>query len=88
MGNNMKNFLKGLFYYENGLILSQTKFWNNIGIGTVTFLMIYLGMYKEIPEWLGWIYVVMITPTKLVNKIITLRWGYSTDTSEKNPKGE
>lgn len=71
----MKDFLKGIFGNYHTDRASSTKFWNGIGILTITGMFIYLGVYKEIPEWLGWIYAFMITPSRLMKNLVDLRWG-------------
>lgn len=44
---------------------------------TMTGMFIFLGIEKEIPEWMGWAFVFMITPSRLMKNLIDLRWGRS-----------
>ncbi len=73
----MKKLLIGLFctYPENKV--SSTKVWNAVGISTMTGMFIYLGIEKTIPEWMGWAFVFMVTPSRLMKNLIDLRWGRS-----------
>lgn len=71
----MKKFLIGMFCtYPNNKI-SSTKVWNAVGIITMTSMFIFLGIQKEIPEWMGWAFVFMVTPSRLMKNLIDLRWG-------------
>lgn len=87
MGEMIKKIMKGLFCNDGKDVISHTKFWNNAGLIVFSGMFIYLGIYKEIPEWLGWMYVFMITPSRLLNKIIALRWGIN-PSDKDNQKGE
>ena len=73
----MRKFLIGLFctYPDNKVI--STKVWNAIGMIVMSSMFIYLGIDKEIPEWMGWAFVFMITPSRLMKNLIDLRWGRS-----------
>lgn len=75
----MKNFfnklLFGLFYEETGSRISSTKVWNGFGILVVAGLLIYTSVAKEPLEWLVWAFIAMVTPAKLVNNLIALRFG-------------
>ena len=70
----MKRVLKGLFC-SYGDRVSSTKIFNSITITVMLGMFIYLGMNKEIPEWLGWMLVFMVSPARLLNKLIDFRWG-------------
>lgn len=71
----MRKFLIGMFCtYPNNKI-SSTKVWNALGMLTMTGMFIFLGIEKEIPEWMGWAFVFMITPSRLMKNLIDLRWG-------------
>ncbi len=78
----MKKFLRGMFctYPENKV--SSTKVWNAVGMSVMTGMFIFLGIEKEIPEWMGWAFVFMITPSRLMKNLIDLRWGRSQSTKE------
>ena len=67
-------------YPENKL--SSTKVWNAVGMSVMTGMFIFLGIEKEIPEWMGWAFVFMITPSRLMKNLIDLRWGRSQSTKE------
>lgn len=71
----MKKFLIGMFCTYPGNKISSTKVWNFIGLSVMTGMFIYLGIKKDIPEWMGWTYVFMITPSRLMRNLIDLRWG-------------
>ena len=73
----MRDFMKGLFGNFHTNRISSTKFWNGVGIITMTAMVVYLGIEKDIPEWMGWVYVFMVTPSRLMNSLIDLRWGRS-----------
>ncbi|WPK37824.1 hypothetical protein [Escherichia phage AV125] len=78
----MRKFLIGMFCtYPNNKI-SSTKVWNALGMLTMTGMFIFLGIEKEIPEWMGWAFVFMITPSRLMKNLIDLRWGRSQSTKE------
>ena len=78
----MRKFLIGMFCtYPNNKIIS-TKVWNALGMLTMTGMFIFLGIEKEIPEWMGWAFVFMITPSRLMKNLIDLRWGRSQSTKE------
>lgn len=67
-------------YPENKV--SSTKVWNAVGMSVMTGMFIFLGIEKEIPEWMGWAFVFMITPSRLMKNLIDLRWGRSQSTKE------
>ena len=78
----MRKFLIGMFCtYPNNKI-SSTKVWIALGMLTMTGMFIFLGIEKEIPEWMGWAFVFMITPSRLMKNLIDLRWGRSQSTKE------
>lgn len=78
----MRKFLIGMFCtYPNNKI-SSTKVWNAVGMSVMTGMFIFLGIEKEIPEWMGWAFVFMITPSRLMKNLIDLRWGRSQSTKE------
>lgn len=62
--------------------VSSTKVWNAVGMSVMTGMFIFLGIEKEIPEWMGWAFVFMITPSRLMKNLIDLRWGRSQSTKE------
>lgn len=68
--------------YPNNKI-SSTKVWNALGMLTMTGMFIYLGIEKEIPEWMGWAFVFMITPSRLMKNLIDLRWGRAPASEKK-----
>lgn len=70
----MNKFFSGMLCGVPGKI-SSTKVWNTIGLSVMTGMFIYMGVQKEIPEWMGWTYVFMITPSRLMKNLIDLRWG-------------
>ena len=79
----MRKFLIGMFCtYPNNKI-SSTKVWNALGMLTMTGMFIYLGVEKEIPEWMGWAFVFMITPSRLMKNLIDLRWGRAPASEKK-----
>lgn len=79
----MRKFLIGMFCtYPNNKI-SSTKVWNALGMLTMTGMFIYLGIEKEIPEWMGWAFVFMITPSRLMKNLIDLRWGRAPASEKK-----
>ncbi len=75
--NGFKKFLHGMFCTYPGNGVSSTKVWNFVGLSVMTGMFIYLGIEKEIPEWMGWAFVFMITPSRLMKNLIDLRWGRS-----------
>ena len=70
----MKRIMQGLFCGYGGKV-SSTKIFNSITITVMLGMFIYLGMHKEIPEWLGWMLAFMVSPSRLLNKLIDFRWG-------------
>lgn len=70
----MNKFFDGMFCSYVGRI-SNTKVCSAVAFVTMTGMFIYLGVQKEIPEWMGWIYVSMVTPSRLMKNLIDLRWG-------------
>lgn len=80
--NGFKKFLHGMFCTYPGNGVSSTKVWNFVGLSVMTGMFIYLGIEKEIPEWMGWAFVFMITPSRLMKNLIDLRWGRSQSTKE------
>ncbi len=79
----MKKFLIGMFCtYPNNKI-SSTKVWNAVGMLTMTGMFIFLGVEKEIPEWMGWAFVFMVTPSRLMKNLIDLRWGRAAPPEKK-----
>lgn len=79
----MKKFIIGMFCtYPNNKV-SSTKVWNAVGMLTMTGMFIYLGIEKDIPEWMGWAFVFMVTPSRLMKNLIDLRWGRTPPPSKK-----
>ncbi len=78
----MRKFLIGMFCTYPDNKVSSTKVWNALGMLTMTGMFIFLGIEKEIPEWMGWAFVFMITPSRLMKNLIDLRWGRSQSTKE------
>lgn len=78
----MRKFLIGMFCTYPDNKISSTKVWNALGMLTMTGMFIFLGIEKEIPEWMGWAFVFMITPSRLMKNLIDLRWGRSQSTKE------
>lgn len=68
--------------YPNNKI-SSTKVWNAVGMLTMTGMFIFLGVEKEIPEWMGWAFVFMVTPSRLMKNLIDLRWGRAASPEKK-----
>ena len=84
----MRKFLIGMFCtYPNNKI-SSTKVWNALGMLTMTGMFIFLGIEKEIPEWMGWVYVFMVTHSLLMNSLIYLRWGRTPPPKKEEEKNE
>lgn len=80
--SGFKKFLRGMFCTYPGNGVSSTKVWNAVGMAVMTGMFIFLGIEKEIPEWMGWAFVFMITPSRLMKNLIDLRWGRSQSTKE------
>ncbi|AVZ45318.1 hypothetical protein ACVVGU_000265 [Shigella sonnei] len=78
----MRKFLIGMFCTYPDNKVSSTKVWNAVGMSVMTGMFIFLGIEKEIPEWMGWAFVFMITPSRLMKNLIDLRWGRSQSTKE------
>ncbi|WLW41411.1 hypothetical protein LJIJOHLM_00119 [Escherichia phage KKP 3954] len=78
----MRKFLIGMFCIYPDNKVSSTKVWNAVGMSVMTGMFIFLGIEKEIPEWMGWAFVFMITPSRLMKNLIDLRWGRSQSTKE------
>ncbi len=53
----MRKFLIGMFCTYPDNKVSSTKVWNAIGMIVMSSMFIYLGIDKEIPEWMGWAFV-------------------------------
>ena len=70
----MNKFLDGMFCSYVGRV-SSTKVWNALVILTFTGMFIYMGVERAIPEWMGWLYVFLVTPSRLMKNLIDLRWG-------------
>ena len=79
-----KKFMIGMFCTVPDNKVSSTKVWNFIGLTTMTSMFIYLGICKQIPEWMGWAYVFMITPSRLIKNLIDLRWGRTIPKGDHN----
>lgn len=69
----MKKIIDGLICKKGWV--SSTKFWNSLTIIIFLSIFVYLGVRKEIPEWLGWMCVFMTSPARLLDKLIDFRWG-------------
>ena len=80
----MINFFKGLIIAQPGNRVSSTKFWNAVGMIVMSGMFIYMGVEKEIPEWMGWAFVFMITPSRLMKNLIDLRWGKSAPSKDED----
>ena len=78
----MRKFLIGMFCTYPDNKVSSTKVWNAVGMSVMTGMFIFLGIEKEIPEWMGWAFVFMITTSRLMKNLIDLRWGRSQSTKE------
>lgn len=70
-----RKFFVGMFCtYPNDKV-SSTKVTNFIAFSVMTGMFIYMGICKQIPEWMGWAYIFMTTPSRLMKNLIDLRWG-------------
>lgn len=81
----MNKFLEGMFCSVPGKI-SSTKVWNALGILLMAGMFVYMGVSKDIPEWMGWAFVFMVTPSRLMKNLIDLRWGRSIPDAKKEDK--
>lgn len=82
----MKKILQGLFCTYPGNRVSSTKVWNAVGMIVMSGMFIFMGVEKEIPEWMGWAFVFMVTPSRLMKNLIDLRWGRVSTPSKDEDK--
>lgn len=57
------------------LLGTHTKFWNNIGMASLTIIFLYAGFKGALTEWYMWAYTVVVAAPYLADKLISLRWG-------------
>lgn len=61
---------------------SHTKFWSNIGMCAMTVIFLYWGFKGTLTEWYMWVYAPTVAAPQLISKLISLRWGISSPTTD------
>lgn len=60
---------------------THTRFWNNIGMASLTVIFLYTGFKGTLTEWYMWAYTVVVAAPYLADKLISLRWGFTNSQS-------
>lgn len=58
---------------------SHTKLWSNIGMASMTAVFLYWGFKDTLPEWYVWVYAPTVAAPQLISKLISLRYGITTE---------
>lgn len=68
--------------------ISHTKLWSNLGMLAMTVVFLHMAFTHDLQEWYGWMYALVVTPTRLVNKFLSLKFGRGQQQEEHNQQQE
>lgn len=63
---------------------SHTKFWSNVGMASMTIIFLLWGFKNTLPEWYVWVYAPTVAAPQLISKLISLRYGITTEQRSPN----
>lgn len=72
---SLKSRFIELFESEGSGKLSHNKTWQNLGMSTITGVVIWYSYKGTLEEWMFWAYCLVVIFPNLVSKFITMKWG-------------